>query len=66
MKSGTGTRVFTPQVRYTKHGWFAEVFINNSTDAYWRGSRLTKLGAQFAARHKARKYNRLERRGLVA
>ena len=62
----SGQRLFTPRVQYTSNGWFAQVYVDGSMQPYWRASRLTKLGAKYLARRMARKYNRLEKRGLVA
>jgi hypothetical protein len=60
------TRVFVPRVRYTSNGWFGEVYADDAPKAYWFAHAFTKWGAARAARRKARKLNRLEKRGLVA
>jgi len=59
-------RVFTHSVIYRSGGsWWARVVADGSAAPYWQDPRITRRGAQFAAWRRARKLNRLEKRGMV-
>jgi len=62
----SGARAFVPEVRYTKEGWFAQVRVPGARDPYWTGSRFTRVGAQWAAKRKARQLSRLDAKGMLA
>jgi hypothetical protein len=53
-------------VQYTSQGWLAQVHVDDSMHPYWQAPRTFGFAARFSAWRMARKYNRLEKRGLVA
>jgi hypothetical protein len=59
------TRHFIPRSSYDGYAWVALVHVEGASSPYYRGARLTRLGARFAARRRARKLNRLEAKGLA-
>lgn len=61
----TAPRKFVPSVKYNGNGWLAIVTVQGAFDYYWRGSRFTRTGAEAAALRMARKFNRLEAKGMV-